>query len=185
MRHLILTLFACLLSTTAAADWQLAPQGGWISDHPTARRTAQSGAYVLSLTCRKSEPFLFTMGYPAQAGAERTEAFEVDVDGQKFSPSGQHYPPDGLWTATPSAALITALKDGSAVRVTSPGATDLDHPIARLVPGNHRGAERLPGASHCQGDTFCRDRQDRAIRPDDRRGLRRGVFSRRRGRDRR
>lgn len=92
MRSLTISMTVCLWAGAASADWQLAPQGGWVSDRPTARGVAENDAFVLSLTCREGSPFLFTLGYPAQAGETRKEAFAVEVDGRSFGPSGEHYP---------------------------------------------------------------------------------------------
>ena len=121
MARVLMILMSCIWASAAAADWQLVPQGGWVSERPTARGTAESGVHVLSITCREGVPFLFTLGYPAKAGAERTEAFEVEVDGRRFALEGLHVPPDGLWTAVPSRSLIVALRAGSVARVTPPG----------------------------------------------------------------
>ncbi|CTQ51290.1 hypothetical protein JDO7802_03329 [Jannaschia donghaensis] len=134
MRGLTIATMVCLWASATLADWQLAPQGGWISDRPTARGSAENDAFVLSLTCREGAPFLFTLGYPARAGETREEAFVVEVDGRSFEPFGEHYPPDGLWTATPSADLIAALKAGNVARVAPP---DQQPQIIRL-----RGSSR-------------------------------------------
>lgn len=138
IKRVLMTLLGCMWASAAAAEWQLAPQGGWVSDQPTARGTAESGTTVLSITCRQGAPFLFTLGYPAKPGAERIEAFVVDVDGQRFAPEGLHVPPDGLWTAVPSGSLIDALRAGSVARVTPPGQATQTVPLrgsSRAITG--------------------------------------------------
>ncbi|MBY8974289.1 hypothetical protein KHP62_00620 [Rhodobacteraceae bacterium NNCM2] len=109
------------MSRLALADWQLAPNGNWVSETPTAIGVSVDGVKALSLTCADGKPLIYANGYPAISGANRQDSFSVVVGNQTFTVSGEHSPSDGLWTGVPSAGLIAALKKGRVADVTPSG----------------------------------------------------------------
>ncbi|MDW3119090.1 MAG: hypothetical protein R8G60_15885 [Roseovarius pacificus] len=113
MRFLFLLFLGIFIGTQPAqADWTLAPNGNWISQTPTAIGVSVDGVKALSLTCANGSPLIYTSGYPATPGQNRQDSFTVTVEGRDFPVTGEHSPPDGLWTGTPPAGLVEALKKG-------------------------------------------------------------------------
>ena len=116
----VFAMIVCFASQ-AGADWNFVATGNWVSETPTARGVGRTGVHALFATCVNGAPFLYTSGYAAVAGQNRTETFQVTVDGARFSVTGTHAPPDGLWTGTASPDLIDALKRGRQADVRVPG----------------------------------------------------------------
>ncbi len=114
--------FYLAMLSPAFAEWSLASSGNWVSETPTALGVSTEGVHGLHLTCSEGAPFIYVKGYPANPGANRQESFTVSVDGSSFSVTGEHSPPDGLWTGTPTPDLIGALKRGRVAEVTPEGA---------------------------------------------------------------
>lgn len=118
---LISALIVIVASTSASADWRLSPNAGWLNDAPSAHGLSDQGVHNLHLTCSEGIPKIFTNGFPAVAGKVRLGSFELVVDGKKFKVTGEHSPPDGMWSGVASLALIEALKRGHDVTLTPHG----------------------------------------------------------------
>ncbi len=122
MRFLFLLFLGMFIGMQPAqADWTLAPNGNWISQTPTAIGVSVDGVKALSLTCANGSPLIYTSGYPATPGQNRQDSFTVIVEGRDFPVTGEHSPPDGLWTGTPPAGLVEALKKGRVADIRPPG----------------------------------------------------------------
>lgn len=136
----ICTAFALLFAAAPAlADWSFAPAGNWVSETPTAIGVSDDGTHGLHVTCAGGAPFLYANGYPARSGANTQESFAVVVDGARFGVTGEHSPPDGLWTGRPPQALIDALKAGSRAEIVIGGQAG--------VALNLRGSSRAIGSA--------------------------------------
>lgn len=122
MRFLFLFLFLNLHATYALAEWSFAPDGNWVSQTPTALGVSVRGVHALSLTCVDGRPFAYTQGYPAKPGDNRQASFTVVVEGQSYRVTGEHSPPDGLWTGFAPPGMAAALKRGRVADVTPQGA---------------------------------------------------------------
>lgn len=120
-RKLIVSVIASLAASAALADWTFAPAGNWVSETPTALGTSMQGVHAVQVTCAQGALFIYTNGYPATPGQNRQSSFAIVVDGQSFRVTGEHSPPDGLWTGTPPPGLIEALRRGRVADVTPEG----------------------------------------------------------------
>jgi hypothetical protein len=122
MKKMTLILWSLLLVPEfALADWRIGPGSEIFSDVDSAFAVSERGVDVLGVMCRDGAPFLWAQGWPAKGGSERRENFRVIVDGRPFTVTGDHTPPDGLWTGAPPPALIAALRGGSGAVVAPPG----------------------------------------------------------------
>lgn len=120
MARFLIILLLCLLPLKATANWQVGPGSEIFAGTQSAFGVTDRGVGALGLQCRNGQPFLWTQGWAAAAaGADREESFQVKVDGNSFSVTGLHTPPDGLWTGRPPQGLINALKAGSSAVITT------------------------------------------------------------------
>nr|WP_067293714.1 hypothetical protein [Marinobacterium profundum] len=116
--RMIFLVFSLLCAKLAMADWNFSTTSHTVLESPTAFGVSVDGARSLALTCVDGNPLIFAHGYPAVPGANRQDSFAIVVDGQSFTVTGEHAPPDGLWSGAPTADLIAALKKGRIADVT-------------------------------------------------------------------
>ena len=118
----MLLLAAC---APAFAEWRLAPNAGWLNEAPSAHGLSDQGSQNLHLTCAGNTPMIFVIGFPAVAGAVFLGSFALVVDEEHFRVTGEHSPPDGLWSGVASPELIAALKRGHSATLTPEGQTSI------------------------------------------------------------
>ncbi|MEM9435443.1 MAG: hypothetical protein AAGA15_00260 [Pseudomonadota bacterium] len=146
MKRILTTLCICLLPMDALADWRTGPGSEILAGTTSAFGVTELGVGALGVMCRAGEPFIWTQGWaPAAAGADRQEAFQVSVGGQLHTVTGQHAPPDGLWTGRSTAALIDALKAGSTAIVATQSAGS----VSVSLRGSSRAINSV--LSDCEG----------------------------------
>lgn len=112
-RTFLTAAFAAVVPSVSVADWQVSAFGSEIFPYLTAYGLGDSGFHTLALFCDGEQAKLYTQGYPAQAGALRSEQLVIQVDGQTYVVDAQHEPPDGLWVGSADTALISALRTGN------------------------------------------------------------------------
>lgn len=112
--------FLAISTSVTVAEWRVGPGSEIFLGTDSAFGVSHQGVHAVGIMCRNNAPMLWTQGYPSAAGANREESFEVSVDGRSFALTGEHAPPDGLWTGEPSTELIDALKAGSNASVKIP-----------------------------------------------------------------
>lgn len=121
IKQLLVCAVTALSANAARADWSLSPSGNWVSKTPTAIGVSVQGTHAVQVTCDDGAPLIYTSGYPAKPGDNRESSFSIVVNGQSFRVTGEHSPPDGLWSGTPPPGLVDALRRGRVADITPDG----------------------------------------------------------------
>lgn len=117
LQHLALKCFALLASVffpeVTSAQWSTADFSYDTDSSVAAVGVAGSGVHQLYVICTNGSVEIYTIGYAAKSGSNRTEALTITVDGQVFSFPSTYRPAEGYWGGPPVPGVVDALKNGN------------------------------------------------------------------------